>query len=39
MPGKKTNSGRDGVAGVQAVSRKVLKVVIMIYECSSASLG
>jgi hypothetical protein len=39
MPGKKTNRGRDGVAGVQAVSRKVLKVVIMIYECSSASLG
>jgi hypothetical protein len=30
MPGKKTNSGRDGVADVQAMSRKGREVMIMI---------
>lgn len=32
MPGKKTNSGRDAVTGVQARSRKDFGVAIMIKE-------
>jgi hypothetical protein len=39
MPGKKTNSGRDGVRGVDAMSRKALDVVIMVWQHGTFSLG
>ena len=38
MPGKKKNNGRDGVAGVQAISRKSLEVVIMDLGASAAPM-
>lgn len=38
MPGKKKNNGRDGLAGVQAIRRKDLEVVLMDLEALAASV-